>query len=305
MNRFLYALRLGLLVAGMVLAHASAAEPPESDSPAVPLQTPQVTIEARRVALQQQLHEYVSTITRTQRRDEALHRWNQRVCPTVVGLTQEEGEFMLARLSQVARAAGTPLDGERCRANLAVIFTNDPDTLIKAWGAKRSAFAGVHGTPAAFAHFATRRGPVRVWYTKTFGSPDPGPTPTGSLQLGQRYRDVQTGTALIGSRMYVKDLLAFSSVAVIVDAREAVGIPIGPLTDYIAMLALADTDPEAPSGQAPTILRLFTARAAHEPLPAGLSDWDRAYLKALYRTTLDLITQRSVIADEMIEDVAP
>jgi hypothetical protein len=104
--------------------------------------------------------------------------------------------------------------------------------------------------------------------------------------------------------MYVKDLLAFSSVAVIVDAREAAGIPIGPLTDYIAMLALADTDPEAPPGTAPTILRLFSARAAHEPLPAGLSDWDRAYLKALYRTTLDLITQRSVIADEMTEDVA-
>jgi hypothetical protein len=105
--------------------------------------------------------------------------------------------------------------------------------------------------------------------------------------------------------MYVKDLLAFSSVAVILDARQVVGIGIGPLTDYVAMLALADTDPDAPLGASPTILRLFSARAAHEPLPAGLSDWDRAYLKALYGTTLDLITQRSVIAEEMIQDVAP
>jgi len=297
-------LRTGLLIAGLVLAGAAGAEPPATAIAATPSPMPQVTIEARRAALQQQLYAYITTITHTQRRDEALHRWNQRVCPAVVGLTKEEGEFILARLSQIARAAVVPLDDEQCQVNLAVVFTSDPDAVIRAWGARRSAF-GVHGSPAAFQRFAARRGPVRVWYNHSFGSPESGPLTPGSLQLGNKFPDTPTGTSLTGSRMHVKDLLAFSSVAVIVDARQAAGIAIGPLTDYIAMLAFADTDPETPLGAAPTILRLFSARAAKEPLPEGLSDWDRAYLKALYGTKLDLITQRSVIAEEMTRDVAP
>ncbi len=296
-------LRSRLLAAALLAAGPVFADPPATEATGPPPQVPQVTIEARRAALQHQLLVYVTTITHTQRRDEALHRWNSPVCPTVVGLSREEGEFMLARLSQITRAAGAPLDGEQCRANLAVVFTADPDALIRAWGARRSAFGGVHGTPAAFEHFAAGHGPVRVWYNKSFGSAGPGPESTGSLQLGQRFREVPTGADLIGSRMFVKDLLAFSSVAVIVDARRAAGLPIGPLTDYVAMLALADTDPEAPLGASPSILRLFRAQAAHEPLPAGLSDWDRAYLRALYSTTPDLITQRSIIAEKMTQDV--
>jgi hypothetical protein len=304
MSRLSFALHWGLLVAGILLAAASFAGPPDAGSPGTATPIPQVTIEARRAALRQQLYAYVATITRSQRRDEALHRWNQRVCPAVVGLTKEEGEFILARLSQIARAAVVPLDGEQCQVNLAVVFTNDPVAVIAAWGKRRSAL-GVHAPPAAFARFASRRGPVRVWYNQSFGSPDSRALTPGSLQLGNRFQETPTGAQLTGSKMYVKALLAFSSVAVIVDARQTAGIGIGPLTDHIAMLAFADTDPEVPLGQAPTILRLFSARVANERLPTGLSDWDRAYLKALYGTKLDLITQRSVIAEEMVQDVAP
>jgi len=297
-------LRRGWLAAALLLAGPVLAGPPASEASATVSPMPQVTIEARRAALQHQLFEYVNSITHTQRRDEALHRWNQPVCPAVVGLTKEEGEFILARLSQIARAAAVPLDGEQCQVNLAIVFTTDPDAVIRAWGKRRSAF-GVHGSPATFERFAARRDPVRVWYNHTFGSPDSGALTPGCLQLGNRFPDAPCGTNLTGSKMYVKDLLAFASVAVIVDARQTAGIGIGALTDYTAMRAFADTDPEVALRASPTILRLFSARAANQPLPAGLSDWDRAFLRALYGTKLDLITQRSVIAEEMIQDVAP
>jgi hypothetical protein len=296
-------LRVSLLAAGLAVAGSASADPPVAEQSALP----QVTVEARRAALEHQLYQYVTTITHTQSRDEALHRWHSPLCPAVLGLSKDEGEFILTRLSQIARAAGVPLDGEHCQANLAVVFTNDPAAVIKAWGARRSHFGGVHGTPAAFERFRARRGPVRVWYNKDFGSPGAGrePTITDSLELGKSFPNTPTGSSLIGSKMFVKDVLVFSSVAVIVDSREAVGLEIGALADYIAMLALSDTDPEVSLGMTPTILRLFSARAAKEPLPTGLSDWDRAYLKALYSTTLDLITQRSIIAEKMIQDVVP
>jgi hypothetical protein len=303
-SRFECLLRGAVLAAALLPAGAAPADPPPPEASGTSAM-PQVTVEARRAALQHQLYEYVTTITRTQHTDEALHRWNYPVCPEVLGLSRDEGEFILARLSQIARAAGAPLDGEHCQANLAVVFTNDPDGLVRAWSARRSAFAGVHGTPAAFERFVARRGAVRVWYNHAFGSPTAEPALSGSLELGKRFADTPTATELGSSKMHVKDVLAFSSVAVIVDGREVSGLAIGALTDYIAMLALADTDPDAPLGATPTILRLFRARAAQEPLPAGLSDWDRAYLRALYTTNLDLITQRSVIAEKMVHEVAP
>ena len=297
--------RAALLLSCLALAHAACAEPTPAEAPQERPALAQVTVEAQRAVLEHQLYEYVTMITHTQSRDEALHRWHTPVCPAVVGLSKDEGEFILTRLSQIARAAETPLDGERCQANLAVVFTNDPDGVIKAWRARRSHFGGVHGTPAAFERFSAKRSPVRVWYNKDFGTPGSGPMATDSLELGKSFPNTPTGSNLIGSKMFVKDVLVFSSVAVIVDSRQAVGLEIGALTDYIAMLALSDTDPEVPLGPAPTVLRLFTARAAKQPLPAGLSDWDRAYLKALYGTPLDLITQRSIIAGKMVQDVAP
>src|ERR1700722_5811555 len=45
-------------------------------------------------------------------------RWKSPLCPLVSGLPQQQGEFVLARISEIARAAGTRLAGEQCQANL-------------------------------------------------------------------------------------------------------------------------------------------------------------------------------------------
>jgi len=87
--------------------------------------------------------------------------------------------------------------------------------------------------------------------------------------------------------------------------RQVVGLQIGQIADYVTMVSLAEPDLDAPLGTAPTILRLFAALPPGEDRPAGLSPWDAAFLKALYGTTLSLITQRSTIADRMLRDLAP
>jgi hypothetical protein len=286
------------VAAGPTAPAATVASPPAST------EEPQVTVEAQRTELKRRLSTYVANITRTTSRDEALHRWSTPICPAVFGMPREQGEFMLERFSQIARDAGAPLDGEHCRVNLAVVFTSEPDTLLKAWGDKRRAFGGARGTPADFNHFRMTRRPVRIWYNETFGSPHASPVLRGSMALGSRFPDVPTATGLIGSKMYIKDVLVFTSVAVIVDTRKTGGLQIGQLADYISVVALADTDLDPSLGSAPTILRLFQARAAGAPLPGELSGWDAAFLKALYNTSLDLTTQRSMMADRMLGELA-
>jgi hypothetical protein len=265
---------------------------------------PPVTVQAQRAEFRRRLTTFVSTITRRIPVDEAVRRWNAPVCPLVTGLARDKGEFILQRLSQIAVAAGVPLDSEKCSANLAVVVTSDPDTLIRAWGEHRRAVTGLRETPQAFRRFQQSRRPVRVWRNHDWGGLRASPGTDVALQLGAKYGDVPS-SGLIGSKLFVTEVLAVASAVVIVDARQIVGVQIGQLADYIAVVSLAEPDPDVPLETAPTILSLFSARDAGEEPPAGLSPWDQAFLKALYNTSPKFTTQRSEIATKMMSDLAP
>lgn len=269
----------------------------------------QVTIEAQRAKLEHSLNTFVSSITRSVPRDESLRRWRDPICPLVAGLTRDEGEYLLQRLSQIARTVGAPLDKEHCaRPNLVIFVTSKPEALIKAWGDRRSAFGGVRSSVAKFGRFADKPRPVRVWYNHDFGGGSGTSAVTkGSLQLGPAFADVPSGGCCLGSHFDVRDVLVFTSVAVIVDGKQVVGLQLTQLADFIAMVALTEIDLDAPLGVAPTILRLFDARGDVTQLPAGLSAWDQEFLRWLYDSAapLESITQRSVITGEMLHDLAP
>jgi hypothetical protein len=55
------------------------------------------------------------------------------MCPLVAGLAQAQGEFMLARISDIARRAAVPLGDEHCRPNFYIVATADRAELLKAW----------------------------------------------------------------------------------------------------------------------------------------------------------------------------
>lgn len=59
-------------------------------------------------------------------------RWFAPVCPRVTGLSREQGEFVLVRISEIARAAGARLAGEECHPNLLVFVTAKPKPLLRA-----------------------------------------------------------------------------------------------------------------------------------------------------------------------------
>src|SRR5580658_6342294 len=306
-----WALSLWLAVGAHAAAQLpSAAAPAPSAPPAAPpagtRPLEQVTVQADRAALQRRLYAFVESLSRDTPRDEALRRWQVPICPLVAGLTQEQGEFILARLSQIARQAGAPLDREHCvQPNLVVIVTPNPEELLKAWNQHHHVFTGPRESEARFQSFRHKPRPVRVWYNHDFGSVTRDPVLSGSLQIGPDSWAIPSGGYPLGSKMNVRDVLAFASVAVIVDGRQIVGLEIRQITDYIAMAALTEVDLDAPLADAPTILRLFNARTGGQPLPEELSAWDREFLHGLYGLTLDSVTQRSQLRDWMYRDLAP
>ena len=73
------------------------------------------------------------------------------------------------------------------------------------------------------------------------------------------------------------------------------------MADYIAMAGLAKFNLDADFGTAPTILRLF--KDTDDAKPPSLSDWDKAYLRALYHTRQGSRLQTDLIRQSMLRDI--
>ena len=65
---------------------------------------------------------------------------------------------------------------------------------------------------------------------------------------------------------------------IVVDATKLTGTTWQQLADYLGVVSLAQIDPEANPAAFDSILNLFSNPRAY----SGLTDWDRAYVRALY-----------------------
>lgn len=73
------------------------------------------------------------------------------------------------------------------------------------------------------------------------------------------------------------------------------------LTDYVAMVSLAQIRRDSDLGTAPTILRLFDETDAARP--SATSAWDQSFLKALYGTDAGSVVQMSEITLQMKQEL--
>jgi hypothetical protein len=140
---------------------------------------------------------------------------------------------------------------------------------------------------------------VRVWYNSV--EIDAWGEPLGFIALrGMPVRAVHAYGPEY-SRLESLVVWELGRVFVIADQRRMQGVTIGQLADYVAMAGLAKLKPDAQLGDTPTVLRLFdgTPRAG----PAGMTDWDRAFLKSLYATEQRLKQQRQEVANTMVREL--
>lgn len=228
--------------------------------------------------------------------DESLGRWQLQIplCPLVAGLPAGDGEFILARVSKIATAAGAPLAPEHCAANFLIIVTSDPDGVIKGYAKKDVRIFGdeVDQGGTAIREF-TAANPIRVWYNTEIYNLDG--TPLGNMEG-------RTNQSARATRMETNNYRALSSVMVIVDARKMKGVSFGQVAAYVAMVGLAQIRPQANVKEAPSILNLF---ADSGKAPPALTAWDESFLKAVYQTRITDKAQLAAIRSAMVQDIAP
>ena len=93
-----------------------------------------------------------------------------------------------------------------------------------------------------------------------------------------------------------------ASAIVVVDTGRTGNTTLGQLADYIAMVTLAQLDPDAEVADSPTILKLFT-EPRPTTSPAQLTDWDHAFLKAIYGMSDSVLQEKRAIANRMTQEL--
>lgn len=209
-------------------------------------------------------------------------RWAaSAVCPLVSGLSRQDGEFILERLSDVARTAGVPLAGEDCRPNLYVLVSREPQDLLRGMEKRNRAFTfGADASRGAVTAFIDTPRAVRVWYNtytdSAWGTPLNHAHPATINDF-----PVLKIPAGAYSDLVPRVAARFSRVFIVVDGRQLQGVSRGQLADYVSMVGLAEVGPGThPMGDGQTILKLFDR--GPEGAPAGMTDSDQAVLKSLY-----------------------
>jgi hypothetical protein len=193
--------------------------------------------------------------------------WFAPVCPLVTGLRHEQDEFVLSRVSEIARAAGTPLGGQKCHPNLYIFVTAHPRELLRTIVSRRYLVFFGHAAPSQVDQFINRPGAVKVWHNTFQGA------------------------------------FGVAPVSVVVDGTRLDGVSEKQLADYVGMVSLAEIKSSAHFGEANTILKLFDGPP--EAAPEGLSDWDRAFLKIVYHREQTLANKRAWTARRMVRELVP
>lgn len=239
--------------------------------------------------LSTEIRRFVRGHARLSRIDQ-LARWQDSICVRVMNLPAAFADFIANRVRTLAREAGASASEQAdCAPNVSIMFTTEPQAVLNQVRADRPELLGAHFINQRNA-LATMSRPIQSWYMTA--------TSNGlETAIDEPMRDPLTGRS--GSRMTHGLRSLFVHVLILVDQNQVAGAEVGPISDYVAMLALTDVSTETWScGGLVTIMELFSRCG---DAPQQLTTPDRAFLQGLYTMDPEVILslQRGHIAGEM------
>jgi hypothetical protein len=235
-------------------------------------------------------------------------RWRDPVCPKTTGLQSAYNEFVTRRVLAAARAVGAPTR-KKCGINVEIVFTPTPQELLDHLAKVYPALLG--STRSRNDKTFTRA--LQTWYLTgtrsmagwspavtgldappTPGSSDNPISPTAPLASTPGIQvDLPNGqgtapSGLAGSHLGMSLRSEFLHVMVIVDSHKVTGLPLGALSDYVAMVALTRMASLDTCSELPSIIDLLSAGCGEKAKPSAITVADTAFLKALYGSDLEL-----------------
>jgi hypothetical protein len=287
-------LGVALSLAFGVVASAQEPAPQPNDSQGMAVENVIVTAPALRT--ERALDNFIIAHSKPTQWLGKIARWKNGICPLAVGLSPQLNLYISQRIIRVAMMTGAPLDkGETCRPNILVIATDQPQAFLDFMITKRPALLGAHYISQR-KKIATMNLPVQAWYstaTEDFWGLISADLPSGELGYGVMSSSYVAGSStgvLVGQGAHVSgshlgDGLQseLSTAVILMDTQKIAGLQIGPLADYVTMLALSQGQSYDTCQDVPTINNLMAPNCAAELKPVALTDIDATYLRGLYK----------------------
>lgn len=243
---------------------------------------------------------FVGAMSAAPRGVDQLARWDRRICAGVAGLRGRYAQFLIDRMAQRAFEVDLDVGEPGCRPNVLIVVSPDPDAIARelyddhpgALGYISDTGEATRGRRLLRETFLNSDAPVRWWHVSHRGSAGGGeidrhsPTPctggSSALDISACYGTNPLGG---GSRLRSATTQDFGAAFVIVDANRLSEIDynFNALADYLAMVTLAQLDPDVDVSSFPSVLNLFTLNNT----PNGMTDWDLDYLRGLYSSNRD------------------
>lgn len=293
-------LRMFQSLAVLTVVFALSGLPPRAQEPQVPAaQLEDVEVIARANA--DRARTFVNRVA-APARGRGLGRW-RKVCPGVANLDRTVAQPIVDQIAIRAIELGIQVEGQGCEADIIIVFTTDAGALTRSLVEReprvfRHGGNGIDRGTAALRAFQNSEAPVRWWLLNVPIDSETGnravrvPGDRAGGPVGRRLAAalgcdpddcVGAGAPIIqsaggASRLNSQIVDQIYKAIVIVDIDAVAGLNAAQLGDYLAMVSLSQVDPEAETGAFDTVLNLFDDPAG----VAGLSDWDAAYLQALY-----------------------
>ena len=273
---------------------ASPQVPPAAQTPPVsqgPVRLEDVVVDAQR--LEDTTEAYVDEVAAPARR-RGLARWKDGMCVGVANLDNEAAQYIADRVSDVARSLGLSAHEPECHPSVLIVATSDAPAFTRAFVDMRPRLfrvggAGMDRGSAELRDFVQAERPIRWWHVSLPVDSESGESVvrlpgsisgSGAVTDGPSAQQYAPNTVIhAASRLNDQTEDVLKRVFIIVDVDQLNGASLQQIGDYVAMIAMAQVDPDADTDRFDTILNLFDDPAT---APTGLTGWDRAYLEGLY-----------------------
>jgi hypothetical protein len=266
-------MRISLFVAGLIMAAPAAAVPPPA---------PEVSIVVHGTHdRDKKISRFIDDLTPAPVRGQ-LSRFDAPVCPAVAGLPPEKEAYIVARLRQIAGAAGMAVGTPGCDANVILVVARDKNDLLKQLEQHRPEYFPSTWSSWRIHALEHEPYPVAAWQFEgefwADGRPIAGEAnASGISDILQLQRTTEPLTRLRPSAR--RDFL---TSIIVVQQSALTGLTTTQLADYTAMRAFVRTDPKQLRGSASdTILGVIDAPMG-SAVPLTLTAWDLSFLKAFY-----------------------
>jgi hypothetical protein len=240
-------------------------------------------------------------------RSRGYARWNRSVCVGVHNLENRAAQYIIDRISAVALDVGLEPGEPGCQPQVNIVFSTDAQQMAANMvESEPRVFRPVAGNAGmdlgreALDEFVKSDRPVRWWHVSL---PIASHSGAAAIQLPQSpcftpprcYPWVPVaGSSHVHSG--IRDDLQYAII--IVDATKLTGTTWQQIADYLAVVSLAQIEPDTDPQEFDSILNLFSNPAAY----SGLTDWDLNYLHALYTFNQERITR--IQGNEIVSRIA-